>query len=116
MKKTRLLLSFLFLLLVAGPWMAGCGSDEAAKNLGNDTPLRPEPPYDWADPELATRLDEALEGWTQDFGLYGAAAVVTTPGWLDWSAATGLHDIETMEPFQVDELARIASADRKSVV
>jgi D-alanyl-D-alanine carboxypeptidase len=112
MNKTRLLLSFLFLLLVAGPWMAGCGSDEAAHNPGNDTPARPEPPYDWADPGLATRLDEALEGWTQDFGLYGAAAVVTTPGWLDWSAATGVHDRETLEPFRVDELARIASATK----
>jgi D-alanyl-D-alanine carboxypeptidase len=112
MKKTGLHLSFLLLLLIAGPWMAGCGSDEAAQNVGNDASKRPEPPYDWADPELATRLDEALEGWAQDFGLYGAAAVVTTPGWLDWSAATGVHDRETMEPFRVDELARIASATK----
>jgi D-alanyl-D-alanine carboxypeptidase len=112
MKKNKILFVFLFLLLVAGPWMAGCGSDEAVQNVGSDAPTRPEPPYDWADPELATRLDEALEGWTQDFGLHGAAAVVTTPGWLDWSAATGLHDIETMEPFRIDELARIASATK----
>jgi D-alanyl-D-alanine carboxypeptidase len=112
MKKTRRLLNFLVFLLIAGPWMTGCGSDEVAQNVGNDAPRRPEPPYDWADPELATRLEEALEGWTQDFGLYGAAAVVRTPGWFDWSAATGLHDIETMEPFQVDELARIASATK----
>jgi D-alanyl-D-alanine carboxypeptidase len=112
MKKNKFLSVFLFLLLVAGPWMTGCGSDEAAHNPGNDAPTRPEPPYDWADPELATRLDEALEGYAQDFGLYGAAAVVTTPGWLDWSGATGLHDIETMEPFRVDELGRIASATK----
>jgi len=112
MKKSKLHLSFLLLLLIAGLWMAGCGSDEPAQNVGNDAPTRPEPPYDWADPELATRLDEALEGWAQDFGLYGAAAVVTTPGWLDWSAATGVHDRETMEPFRVDELARIASATK----
>ena len=112
MKKNKFLFVCLLLLLVAGPWMAGCGSDEAARNAGNDAPLRPEPPYDWADPELATRLDEALEGWIQDFGLYGAAAVVTTPGWFDWSGATGLHDIETMEPFPVDELGRIASATK----
>ncbi len=72
MKKTRLLFSFLALLLIAGPWMTGCGSDEAAHNPGNDAPTRPEPPYDWADPELATRLDEALEGYAQEFGLYGA--------------------------------------------
>ena len=112
MKNIRLHLSFLLLLLITGPWMAGCGSDEAAQVLGSGASTRPEPPYDWADPELATRLDEALEGWAQDFGLYGAAAVVTTPGWLDWSAATGVHDRETMEPFRVDEPARIASSTK----
>jgi D-alanyl-D-alanine carboxypeptidase len=113
MKKTSLLLSFLLLLLIAGPWTAGCGSDDAAQNVGNNNaPTRPEPPYDWADPELPARLDDALEGWTQDFGLYGTAAVVTTPGWFDWSAATGVRDRETMEPFRVDELARIASATK----
>ncbi len=110
--KTRLLFGFLLLLLTAVPWMAGCSSDEAVQSEGNGAPARPEPPYDWADPDLASRLDQALEGWVEDLGLYGAAAVVTTPGWLDWSAATGVRDLDTMEPFRVDELARIASATK----
>jgi D-alanyl-D-alanine carboxypeptidase len=113
MKSARLLQSFLILLLIASPWIAGCGSDDPVQqDPARQAPTRPEPPYDWADPELATRLDAALESWTQDFGLYGGAAVVTTPGWLDWSGATGFHDIETQEPFRIDELARIASATK----
>jgi D-alanyl-D-alanine carboxypeptidase len=111
MRKTGPLSGFLLVLPVILACFAGCGSDEPARNAG-DSPTRPEPPYDWADPELATRLDEALEGWAHDFGLYGAAAVVTTPGWLDWSASTGVRDRDTLEPFRVDEPARIASATK----
>jgi D-alanyl-D-alanine carboxypeptidase len=110
-KKNRLFYVFLLLLLTSVPWMAGCGGDDAPVN-GGGTPARPEPPYDWTDPGLASRLQEALEGWARDFGLYGASAVVTTPGWLDWSGATGVRDRETLEPFDVDEPARIASATK----
>ncbi len=111
MRKKVILKGFLRVLLVLWACIAGCGSDEPARSAG-DSNSRPEPPYDWADPELATRLEEVLAGWAQDFGLYGAAAVVTTPGWLDWSASTGVRDRETLEPFAVDEPARIASATK----
>lgn len=111
MRKTGSLCCFLLVLPVVLACMVGCGSDEPARSSG-DSAVRPEPPYDWADPELPTRLEEALEGWAHDFGLYGAAAVVTTPGWLDWSACTGVRDRDTLEPFTADEAARIASATK----
>ena len=86
----------------------GCGTDTTPHNTDTSSP-RPEPPYDWADPELAARLDRALDGWAEDFGLYGAAAAVQTPGWLDWSGSTGMRDIQTMAPYETDALGRIAS-------
>lgn len=107
-----LLRTLLILLIVSGVWVQGCGSDDATTAGAGPAPVRPEPPYDWADPALAARLDGALEGWAEDFGLYGAAAVVTTPGWLDWSGSTGVRNRDTRAPFEVGEPARIASATK----
>jgi D-alanyl-D-alanine carboxypeptidase len=101
MKKTSLLVFFLLIALTAGPWVyAQCPRD------------RPEPPYDWADPDLPGRLDQVLEAWAGHFGFYGAAAVVTTPGWLDWSGSIGVKNIDTMEPYEIDTLARIGSSTK----
>ncbi len=96
------------IILIALFSTLGCGTDTATLNTEAPSP-RPEPPYDWADPELPVRLDEALEGWAEEFGLYGAAAAVYTPGWLDWTGSTGLQNIQTMEPYTTDTLGRIAS-------
>jgi len=98
----------LLVVLIGGYWTCGCSNDTTTDNT-NASLSRPEPPYNWTDPELAVRLEEAIEGWTEDFGLYGAAAVVWTPGWLDWSGSTGVKNLDTMEPYEIDTLARIAS-------
>ena len=96
------------LMLIAGSWASGCSSDTTTGNA-DAPPSRPEPPYDWSDPDLPARLDDALESWAEDFGLYGAAATVHTPGWLDWSGSTGVQNRETMAPYEIDTLCRIAS-------
>lgn len=98
-------------LLIAVFSTCGCGTETASHKTGASS-RRPEPPYDWADPGLPARLDRTLHGWIEDFGLYGAAAVVSTPGWFDWSGAAGVVDRETMEPFGTGALARIASVTK----
>jgi hypothetical protein len=55
MKKNRILWVFLLVVLAAGPWLQGC-TDTAT----TDAPTRPAPPYNWTDPQLGARLDEAL--------------------------------------------------------
>lgn len=87
MKKSDLLIALLLVVLTAVPCIYGCSSDPTVISNADCPGPRPEPPYDWADPDLKGRLEAALEGWTEDFGLYGVAAVVTTPGWLNWSAS-----------------------------
>jgi D-alanyl-D-alanine carboxypeptidase len=77
-----------------------------------NAPTRPAPPYNWADPQLGARLDEALRLWTEDFGIYGAAAAVRTPQWFNWTGSTGEDDIETHAPYRVDNIARIGSATK----
>jgi len=107
-RKNRLLSVLLLVVLTGGYWTCGCSDDTTAYNT-DTSPSRQEPPYDWADPELAVRLKEAVEDWTEDFGLYGAAAVVWTPGWFDWSGSTGVKNLDTMEPYEIDTPGRIAS-------
>jgi D-alanyl-D-alanine carboxypeptidase len=111
MKTYRHLPCSSLIVLVALFSLYGCGTDTPPLYTGNSSP-RPEPPYDWADPALAARLDEALDAWVEDFGLYGAAAVVHTPGWVDWSGNSGMVDTETMEPYGTDTLGRIASVTK----
>ena len=77
------------ILLISSPWVNGCGNNDPVGTAAS----RPAPPYDWADPQLGARLDEALRLWAEDFGIYGAAAAVLTPGWLNWSGSTGVQDI-----------------------
>ncbi len=108
MKTNNLLPCLSLIVLVTLFSTYGCGTDTPPVNTGTSSP-RPEPPYDWADPGLPARLDGALDGWAEDFGLYGAAAVVHTPGWLDWSGSTGMRDIQTAAPYETAALGRIAS-------
>jgi len=108
MKKNKLLSLSLLIVLMGGCWAYGCRSDATTDHL-DDSPSRPEPPYDWADPGLALRLQDALEGWAEYFGFHGASAVVRTPGWLDWSGSTGMIDIQAGEPYETDAPCRIAS-------
>jgi D-alanyl-D-alanine carboxypeptidase len=108
MKTNRRPPCFPLIVLVAFFSTYGCGTDTTSVNTDAASP-RPEPPYDWADPGLSARLDGALDGWAEDFGLYGAAAAVHTPGWLDWSGSTGMRDIQTAAPYETAALGRIAS-------
>ncbi len=87
MKKNRLLSVLLLIGLVVGPLTFGCSDNDtpAASIKYFPPPTRAEPPYDWADPLLGARLDEALELWADDFGIYGAAAAVMTPDWMAWT-------------------------------
>jgi len=73
---------------------------------------RPPPPYDWADPELPGRLDQALRLWAEDAGLFGAAAAVRTPDWLEWSGSFGVQNLDSGLPYEADTLGRIASATK----
>lgn len=108
MKTNRSLPGFPLIVLIALFSTYGCGTDTTSPNTATSSP-RPEPPYDWAEPGLAARLQGALDGWAEDFGLYGAAAAVHTPGWLDWSGSTGMRDIQTAAPYETAALGRIAS-------
>ncbi len=70
-------------------WGCGGGTDRGEEN---GAPRPPEPSYAYQDPALPGRLDGTLRDWARDFGLYGTAAAVYTPGWFDWSGATGVVD------------------------
>ena len=111
MKKAGCLPVTLLALLVSTVCVCGCTSGTTATppEVSNG---RIEPPYDWADPGLPARLDLALRLWAEDSGLFGAAAAVRTPGWLDWSGSFGVQDIDTREPYAVDTVGRVASATK----
>lgn len=111
MRNNRLLSTLLLVVLISGHGTYGCSGDTRTANRIVSI-SRPEPPYDWEDPELGVRLENAVEDWTRDFGLYGAAAVVWTPGWLDWSASTGVKNLDTMDAYEIDTPARIASVTK----
>jgi len=111
MNRRVLQTGFLAVFLVSVMWIYGCGDSTTARDA-DSLPSRPEPPYDWADPQIGLRLGEALDRWAEDFGLHGAAAAVLTPGWLDWSGSTGVMDVDTNEPYARDTVGRIASATK----
>jgi len=111
MRNTGRFLFGLTLVLALVVWMCGCSS-ESVQNIQDASLKGPEPPYDWADPQLPSRLQEALWLWSEDSGLFGAAAAVVTPGWLNWSGAFGVQNIDTQEPYEADTVGRIASATK----
>lgn len=111
MKSNGLLSCLLPILLLAGVTACGCATERAPGQTGA-SPTRPAPRYDWGDPELPARLDQTLRGWTEDFEIYGAAAAVCTPGWLDWSGSAGVVNAETREPYGPDTPGRIASVTK----
>ncbi len=86
--------------------VVGCGgsSDGGAKHA--------EPTWDYADPALGARLDDALARWATDHEVIGTAARVLTPGWLDWSGRAGVQSTSTQEPFELGTVGRIASATK----
>lgn len=87
-------------------FLAGCaGSNEGA-------PAHPAPSWDYRDPGLPARLDDALARWASDHELIGVAARVLTPGWLDWSGSTGVQSTSSGVPFELDTVGRIASATK----
>ena len=103
------------LLLVIG--FLGCsdGTEDgpgAPLNLINPVSSDTPPRYDWQDPDLPSRLDQALESWREDYGIYGASARVTSWGWFDWSGASGETHINLHTPFRTDSEGRIASATK----
>ena len=104
-----------YLLLIAlavGIGFAGCGDGEAQRPGGTGPGLTP-PPFDWQDPGLNDRLEQALQEWVDTFDLNGAAACVTYPGgYLDWCSARGVQDVDTETPYTVDTVGRIASATK----
>jgi len=106
MKKTSLLSIFILVMLSVLPWMSGCADSETT------TITRPEPPYDWADPELPSRLNTAMEGLARDFGYHGVAVAVYTPEWFNWSGSFGEANIETHVAFQDDTQGRVASTTK----
>ena len=113
MKKTRLLSLFFMFTLSVAPMTSGCGGGEnAATVAGVQSTPRPEPPYDWSDTELPSRLEAAMEGWAGDFGYHGVAVAVCTPGWLNWADSFGEADIEEHVAFEVDTQGRVASVTK----
>jgi D-alanyl-D-alanine carboxypeptidase len=107
----RLPVCFLVTLIFTS-WGSGCGGGDTTAVAPAAPTLRPEPPYAWSDPALPARLDAALEGWAKDFGYYGAAVAVSTPGWLSWAGSTGEQDIETHTAYPPGAQGRIASATK----
>lgn len=93
---TLVLIAAFAAILVFGP---GCDTD---CNNGEN----------WNTAEIEARLGEALQGWIDDFGLYGASMRVYSPGRLEWSASSGLFDIEAGTPFEIDSWGRIASSTK----
>ncbi len=110
-KRTGALSAFPLILLIAVFSACACGTETTGREA-DAPPSRPAPLYDQADPNLPARLDQMLHDWTRDFGIYGAAAAIRTPGWLDWSGSTGILDMETMEPYGADTPGRIASVTK----
>jgi len=94
---TLVLIAAFAAILVFGP-----GCDTTCNNHGEN----------WNTAEIEARLGEALQGWIDDFGLYGAAMRVHSPGRLEFSAASGLYDIEADTPFEIDSRGRIASSTK----
>jgi D-alanyl-D-alanine carboxypeptidase len=69
-------------------------------------------PVTWNTPQIEAGLAAALQGWVEDFGLYGGAMRVYSPGRLEWSGATGLLDAEAAVPYAADSLGRVASSTK----
>ena len=99
------------IFLIAVFSVCACGTETTGRAASGPS-VRPEPPYDYGDPDLPARLVRTLHDWALDFGIHGAAAAVRTPGRLDWAGGTGLRDIETMEPYAADTPGRIASVTK----
>ena len=113
MKQTKRLSVWTLILLAAATFTFGChGSDTADADAVARPPARPEPAYDWADPELPARLDAAMRAWAGDFGYFGGAVAVSTRGWLDWKASFGKADVEGDVPFRVDIPGRVGSTTK----
>ena len=83
--------------LLTGGW--GC----------SDSAVQPAPT---TPPGIEEGLAAALQGWADDFGLYGAAMRVYSPDGLDWSGATGQYDAEAGVPYRTDSLGRVASSTK----
>lgn len=113
MKQMKVLSVLIMIMQAVAILTSGChGGDSTASFAGTQLPARPEPPYDWADPELPSRLDATMKAWAGDFGYHGGAVAVNTRGWLDWEASFGEADIEEHVAFQVDTPCRVGSTTK----
>ncbi len=80
---------------------------------GGDATKHPRPTaWNPDDPGLSARLDDAFARWAAEHSAIGAAGAVYTPGWLDWTGATGVVSTDTNTPFTVDSVGRVASATK----
>jgi D-alanyl-D-alanine carboxypeptidase len=101
MKTRKLLTESLLGVAFAVVLMIGSGCHDSGTEL-----------VTWNTPEIEAGLAAALQGWVDDFGLYGGAMRVYSPGRLEWSGATGLLDVEAAVPYEADSWGRIASSTK----
>lgn len=106
MKKRDLLKVFILIVASTAIWITGCSDTTREGDSGTG------PQIDWNDPQLPARLEQALQGWLKDFGLYGGAAAVLAPGRMEWISSSGEEDIELHTPYLTETKGRIASATK----
>ena len=121
MTQKKWIVGILLSVLVFGTGIIGCSeSDSAVESLFPlpiPQPIKPvsspvPPPFDWEDPELPSRLQKALDLWSEDYGINGAAARVTSWGWFDWAGSSGKANVEEDIPYERHTKGRIASASK----
>lgn len=66
----------------------------------------------WNTPAINTRLSNAFQEWIDDFGLYGGAMRVYSPGRVDRSYASGLEHVRDNVPYGIDTLGRVGSVTK----
>ncbi|MFJ2238364.1 serine hydrolase domain-containing protein [Streptomyces sp. NPDC087859] len=117
MKRTSARRVFAAALLVASVLAPMAAAPATAAQSVTSHPSRPDDcPAHELDPELAARLDKAIEKVRQQAGIPGVVAGLWMPGKGSYVRATGVADTATRKPMTSDVFVRIGSETKTFTV
>ncbi|MGW7208543.1 serine hydrolase domain-containing protein [Streptomyces sp. NPDC054837] len=117
MKRTSARRVFAAALLVASVLAPMAAAPASAAQSVTSHPSRPDDcPAHELDPELAARLDKAIEKVRQQAGIPGVVAGLWMPGKGSYVRATGVADTATRKPMTSDVFVRIGSETKTFTV